>query len=369
MLALVFAGDRSTQSRGGEGSSLQQLYLVQMFFKGRPATIPGDYLAINVSYDRELVDINDEFGMPLGNVDITDRLHLTQFLDSVRGLDYKAIILDVNFDPALRSPYDSLLMVAVDSTPRLVVSVHSDGSSLINNEKTALADYEINLSDNNFTKYPYLIDGRESVALKAFRLGGGESGISADGLSAEQPAVYLMLPVTASEPYDENGDKTWYNLNTDILSVYDRASLASLVKDRTIVIGDYCDADIHNTYAGDISGPVIIINALETLRRGGNRVNLWSALLMAVVYLTLNLFFASGKSLWDVIPWELPKLLKVAAGMVSYTAVLLALAVMQFALFDEFHDAFLISLWLTGCYFVFNYLNEHYPMGGERPEK
>lgn len=361
MLLLVYLGDRSMQSLGGEGGTLQQLYLVQMCLKGQSQAIPDEYLAINVGYDRELVDIEDEFGMPMGNIDITHRGHLAQLLDSLHGLDYKAIILDVNLDSNYRTPKDSALVASITATPRIVVSTHADASSLVPEQKTAIADYATNMKDNNFTKYPYLVDGAESVALKAFRFADGKSHLAEGKPTLEQPAVYLMLPITATEAYDENADKTWYNLSTDILPVYDRKMLAALVRGRVIVVGDYCNQDIHNTYAGDLSGPVILINAMETLRTGGNRIKFLSAAIMAIVYLLLNLFFAFGKSLWDVIPWEMPRLLRVLTGMLSYTVVLLALAVLQFALFGEFHDSFLTALWLTGCYFVFEYLNKHFP--------
>lgn len=363
MLLLVFLGDRSMQSLGGEGTSMQHLHLVELILKGESLSIPDRYLAVNIGYDRELVDISDDYGMPVGNTDITDRRHLAMLLDSLRGLNYSAIVLDVNLDTRYRSPHDSMLMAAIGTLPRIVVSAHTDVESMVDNSKTGLADYSTNMSDNNFTKYPYIIDGCESVALKTFRMAGGESDIAAGKFSFEQPVVYLMLPITGSSPYDEEGEKTWYNLGTDILHVYDRETLGKLVDERIIVIGDYCNADIHNTYAGDISGPIILINAIEALEHRDNVVKPLSVMLMAAVYLLLNLFLASGKSLWDVVPWKMPRILQVIAGMMSYTVVLLLLSVIQFAVFDEFHDAFLVSLWLTGYYFLFNYINEHYPTG------
>ena len=87
----------------------------------------SDSLFINVSYDKQLIEKKDEFGMPVGNIDITDRtklLALLNILDSTN--QYRYIILDVRFEKGLDSEMDSALFSKIKNMKRIVVANHLD---------------------------------------------------------------------------------------------------------------------------------------------------------------------------------------------------------------------------------------------------
>ena len=80
---------------------------------------------INIAYDKELVSIVDEYGFPKGKIAITDRKALYNFLQIANNNgNYKHILLDVYFDPDLKTDIDSLLYNLVSRTPRLYIPKH-----------------------------------------------------------------------------------------------------------------------------------------------------------------------------------------------------------------------------------------------------
>lgn len=363
MLLMVWAGDRTSQSLGGEGASMKQLHVVEMLFEDAADTAPADFLAVNIGYDRELVAINDDYGMPLGRIDVTDRAALAALLERLSHTRYKAIVLDVYLDPRFVSPADSAIYAAIERTPRLIVTTHTDvrQNPRIPREKLAVADYSTNFTENNFVKYSFIpSDTLPGVAVAAHRIKGGRAYV--DGTLTEQPSLFLMLPVRMTEPYDADGEKIWYNLGVDILNDCPDEQLAALVDGRVIVIGDYTTSDFHDTYVGSLAGPVILINAIRALDAGAQRISLWSALLMALVFFAVNIFIATDKSLWQWFNYKPPRLLAIVTGMMSYTTVLLALSVVQYAVLGEFHDAYIITIWLTVYYFGCGRINKKFPV-------
>ena len=60
-------------------------------------------------------------------------------------------------------------------------------------------------------------------------------------------------------------EKIILNLGSDILDT--GLDIKKLIKDKIVIIGDFTEDDIHDTYLGKIAGPVINLNALEALFR------------------------------------------------------------------------------------------------------
>ena len=70
-------------------------YLGGLLSKNQP--IPDSLIFVNVCYDKQLAEICDEDGFPLGHIDITNRESLLRFLDILaQRNDYKYIILDIH---------------------------------------------------------------------------------------------------------------------------------------------------------------------------------------------------------------------------------------------------------------------------------
>lgn len=78
---------------------------------------------INVSHDRQLVPIDDS-DTTLGNTDITDRGKLFRFLDRIdrENIQYKAIMVDIEFEKKLKTDMDSALYHKMASMKNLVVA-------------------------------------------------------------------------------------------------------------------------------------------------------------------------------------------------------------------------------------------------------
>ena len=54
---------------------------------------------VNVAYDKQLIERHDNYGMTIGNADITDRAKLFSFLKLLQMTDtYKYIFMDVRFE-------------------------------------------------------------------------------------------------------------------------------------------------------------------------------------------------------------------------------------------------------------------------------
>ncbi|MDE5632281.1 MAG: hypothetical protein K2I54_05670, partial [Muribaculaceae bacterium] len=144
-----------------------------------PEDGPDDEIVcVNVAYDKELTTVRDEFGDSLGSVAITNRSTLLRFLDLASNSAYRYIFLDIRFEDGLETENDSALFARIKSMPRLVFSTHrgleDDISDPALRAKSAYADYR-HKRLSGFSRYEFIQDGQESVALRMYReLDGGE---------------------------------------------------------------------------------------------------------------------------------------------------------------------------------------------------
>ena len=122
-------------------------------FSGRESEIPNDVIFINVANDKQLVDINDEFGIPVGNAPITDRNKLAQLLEILDSCGtYKYIMLDVFFEEGYQTSKDSSLFPKIANMRDIVIPKHRDGllASGVPDNKAAFSDYSTSVIENDF---------------------------------------------------------------------------------------------------------------------------------------------------------------------------------------------------------------------------
>lgn len=188
--------------------------------------LPEDLLLINIGYDRALVDIYDADGLPMGNIDITDRKKLIDFLDIAKSVgDYKFIVMDIRFTDEVETDVDDNLWKALSSTHRLILPSHY-GMNIADKSLehlTANADYAITILENDFVKYPIATDGKLSMAWFAYNSQEHSPVCNFAGLSFSEGHVMRrsMIPtidILANNIYDNTGEKKIYNLGEDILS-------------------------------------------------------------------------------------------------------------------------------------------------------
>ena len=315
-----------------EGEMMKEMEILGNWLDINPKgdmKVDDDFFLINIAYDKVLVDAFDEFQMPAGKRAVVDRNALYRLLDSVSDVNYKCILLDVRLYENDITESDSLLVAAINSSPRILIVDNPEGVLPvgIEREKVADASYGIHYLNSDFLKFRYQIDDKPGIALAAYNIADGKeldlSGhFPTDNGNLAQSNIYLPLYYKINSTYDPDYNRLIYNLRTDILDVYDKLQLSRLLDGKIIIIGDYTEGDLHNTYAGDMHGPVIIMNAIRALRMGYHIVAIPKLIIMFIIYLVLVISILSDVSVYlpEIISKSL--VLRCLALMIGYSTVL-----------------------------------------------
>ncbi len=300
-----------------------------------------DVLFVNVAYDKQLVNVKNSIGEPVGELDITDRTKLLSFLRMLKATrKYKYIFLDVRFEEGFNVPkVDSLLFAEIDSMKKIVVASHSD-IKLVDSEqlrkKTAISDFSSTIVATNFTKYRYTYEeDTMSMSLYAYNELTGKTieqrlrfFYTCDGKLCYN-SLFINFPIESFEEYDENWHKRYYNLGTDILKEASIKDISTLTKDKYIVIGDMIE-DSHDTYSGKRPGSVITFYAFKALMEGKHFVNFWILLFMAVIYFIISLSLFYNGLVLEKIPCirkSHSKILHFALSLIEYSFILILVVV------------------------------------------
>lgn len=262
-----------------------------------------EYVFVNIAYDRQLVPVHDEYGFSKGVIDITDREKLNRFLSQLNN-NHKYILMDVLLSDKYQSEYDSLLISSLLKTERISIS-RSSTTNLIDGcliEKAGYTDYSTDISETNFVKYEFVKDGELTMPLMVYQSLEPQSSIYAMGpiywsnWHFYWNSLTLRFPIKLWDSYinKEGADfenfheKRILNLGADILDL--GVDIPSLVKDKIVVIGDFTENDIHDTYLGKIAGPVININAFEALRNNELEIP-WSLIFFLMTFYVMISYF------------------------------------------------------------------------------
>ena len=268
--------------------------------------IPEDYVFINTAYDRELVPVFDEYGLPEGEIDITDRRKLAEFISQL-DKKHKYVMIDVLLSDRFKSESDSLLIAEILNTENIGIA-RSSTAKLPDERlipKSGYTDYATDIYETNFVKYEFLKNGNETLPYKVFLSEKPEEKLTSYGPflfhngRLAWKSLTLRFPIKLwndTKAWDEANmqEKVILNLGADILDM--GVDIPELVKDKTVVIGDFREDDIHDTYMGKIAGPVININALEALRNNELEIPWWIVVFLLALYTGITFFvFLSDK--------------------------------------------------------------------------
>jgi hypothetical protein len=254
-------------------------------------------LFVNVAYDKQLVDKCDDYGMTIGNSDVTDRSKLLSLLQLLHKTNsYKYIILDIRFEKGYNVPdVDSALFAEILSMKNIVIANHSDielaDSSLM--KKAAISDYFATITKTNFARYQYNYDGVESVPLYAYHELTGNT-INKHGWLYTcnsrlcYNSLFVHFPIAKWNEYDEQQSKVYYNLGSDILDNYSDSDLKKLTEGKCVIIGNMVE-DVHDTYSGLKPGSVITYYAFQELMKGRHFVNYCMMLFLAILFFLISL--------------------------------------------------------------------------------
>lgn len=265
-----------------------------------------DLVAVNVAYDMTLAETYNEFGEPIGFTPITDREKLTRFLKIASQADYRYIFVDVNFPYDLTTSADSALFSQINNMPNIVVSAHrynAEGDDefechpALSPDKLAYADYRL-IKGNSFSRYEFLQDGKESVALRMYRdLNQGAIDDRIFGYTDHGRLCYntqfITLPKRILLSEKETGEIRYPYLTGHFFARHSDEELARMLDGKVIVIGDY-DNDMHDTLIGPVPGSMLSYYAYKSLADGKHRVNWWLQMFMFCLYMGLGYWILSA---------------------------------------------------------------------------
>lgn len=261
----------------------------------------GDVVYIDVTYDKTLIPRVRQDGFPIGEVAITDRHKLFYLLQQLSAdTSYRGIILDVSLNASTPTDADSALAGLLCQMPRTVIS-HATERGLIDARLQQMAGqtaYPTGASEAGFVKYPLLQDDEESMPLKLYGLTEGRKlrhivgNLYLDGWALACGNLFTTL--TCRVPSTDTlylGDDI---VEGDFLAMQGKGFL----RDKVIVIGAISEGDIHNSYAGDISGPEINLNTYMALKHGQHRIGFLTLMMLAGFFYLLS--FSIVRSQWKL---------------------------------------------------------------------
>lgn len=311
VLFLCYLLGNTCYSLGDEESFVQYLNLIKEQVLPSHRVMPRNVLIVNVAYDKQLVNVSDEYGIPLGQTAITDRGKLLRFLQAARETDaYKYILLDIYFQKGFQSPADSALFRTIAGMDRIVIPRHKGGhlaDSLLFS-KAAYSDYYTSINEGNFVKYEYWSNEGISIPTKIFS---DYTGAQFSRLGPFyfcngnlcQRCLFLNFPVRIEDAYNDEGEKLFYNLGSDLLDEAAHLDLSVLLKDKYIVVGNMVEDDIHDTYVGSMPGAIINLNAFYALMQGEHYVTWLSMSVLYAFYFLITLFLVKRVSLFSFLPF------------------------------------------------------------------
>ena len=315
-------------------------------------------LFVNVAYDKQFVDKYDDYGMTIGNSDVTDRSKLLAFLKVLKETNsYRYIILDIRFEKGYNVPaVDSLLYSEILSMRNIVIANHSDielaDSSLL--KKAAISDYFATITKTNFARYQYNYDGVESVPLYAYHELTGNT-INKHGWLYTcnsrlcYNSLFVHFPIAKWNEYNEQQSKVYYNLGSDILVNYSDNDLKKLTEGKYVIIGNMVE-DIHDTYSGLKPGSVITYYAFQELMKGRHFVNYCMMLFLAILFFLISLSLFETNPIISRLPFIRNSHSRIIHFMLDFVGYSLVLALSMIILYIIFGIA--TSIVLPSAYFA-----------------
>ena len=351
VMVLSYISTNANISITGEKSVLKYwCSFTDWITSGREKSPDEDVVFINVANDKQLVDVADEFGIPIGNAAITDRAKLELLLRLIQSsADYQYVLLDVFFEEGYQTDADSALFSRIEDMDRIVIPKHKDGSiaDAAPVEKAAFADYNTSINENDFTKYQLFQKDGPSVPLRMYSDKTGRTvkrkGLwYADRGALSRKVVFPKMYVRVDSPYRFDGQKAYLNLGADILDYAEDQDWAAFFSGKFIVIGSFTGEDIHTTYAGDLPGCLINYNVFLSLMKGQHKIPLILIIVYFLIFFGMAYMLLKGEGgtsqPWA---WVWTKL------FVLYSVILTIVCIFVFIIWGQAHDIFITSTFFS----------------------
>ncbi|MBR3745198.1 MAG: CHASE2 domain-containing protein [Bacteroidales bacterium] len=334
----------------GEKATLKYWRIFTELISKSQEKLPDDVVFINVDHDKQLVNITDEFGIPVGNAAITDRQKIARLLDIIEESgSYKYVMMDVFFESGYETESDSTLFSRIASMERIVIPKHVTGSlgNPALDAKSAYADYVTTIKETSFTKYLLFRKDGPSMPLKSYSDITGHTvkrvGLwYADNGSLARKVIFPKMYVKILSPYRMDGQKAYLNIGEDILDVAEVVDWVDFFKGKYVLIGSYTGEDSHLSYAGNIPGCLINFNVFLSLMKGQHKIPfvlilVYFFIFFVMAYLILNSNAVLSQS-WG---WILAKIFTI------YSLILTIVCIFVFAIWGQAHDIFITSTFFS----------------------
>ena len=333
----------SVYPMAGEYAAQKQISDFRKFLGLKQGNVPDSILFINVCYDRELVDY-EENGMPVGQYAITNREKLLKLLTAAKEAgNYRYIFLDVLFEEGTHTPVDSALFQMITSMDRIVIPQHK-GVELVDKKlykKAANADYSVTWKQLTFAHYQFLHDDSiPGVALRMYADRNHKEGYGikphwgglwyTDNGRLCKNGITLFLNVSINgsllDEESQERERNYIYLGADLLDMDEVVPVKEQIENKVLVIGDF-KTDLHTTYVGPQPGSACCINAYIMLMEGKHYVNWLNILIMFIIYTTVGTFYLRGTSFQTLFsnPW-----LGVIMSFLSTATLFLVIAIIAF---------------------------------------
>lgn len=277
-------------------------------------SVPDSILFVNICYDKQLADIYDEDGFPMGNIDVTNRLSLYKFLDILsRRNDYKYIVLDVFFEEGISTEYDSLLFAKIASMERIVIPAMRDNALVADEnlyKKAALSDYTTTFFSGGHYKFEIESDGNFSIPYRMYNdITGGK--ITSRGIFYYDSdrlcnrTLFLRPFIAPDGMYDKDGNRNFYNMGSDFLADEEGLLNDNLLKNKYIFIGDMLLTDTHETVTGGMQGIVILANTFISLTKQQHIIPTTVKFILFILFFIFACRIYTQKSLFmRIVEWR-----------------------------------------------------------------
>ena len=305
---------------------------------------------VNMGLDKTLAPIIDEFGDTIGNVAISDRKKLATFLDMIKDARYKYVFLDIRFEKGIVTQDDSCLFSVIAGMKNLVYSTHrdmEDSTPEILWKNRGFSDYRGNFKDG-FTRYEYLQDGEPSAPLKIFTSIKGTELIEKNGLYFQDGDLafnmkFIPFYKNDAEEFGDKGLVKYPYLGSQIFSQFNPEEIKKMAEGKLVVIGDFIN-DMHQTYMGEVPGPVIGVRAYQSIEQDGLKFSWLCFSITSVIYFFILYNLLGKNDINDLIC----SALRIKKPIVKYIVSLLGwgfiLSAVKIILYLWLHISFIVLL-------------------------
>lgn len=299
LFALWYVNGVSSYFSIGDEALLKKIFIIEDLLLPRKFRPPHDFVFVNVSRDLSLIENPEEYG----NISITDRSKLSAFfrLLADNANRHQFVLCDVFFE--YPSADDSLLAVQAGRCKNLLFPFHYKDNELLQpciSVPVALADFQT--YEGEFSKFRLIYhDSVQTIPWVLYKKFARTPPAAGIALNTMAPRYYIRPSQFQSHIYP------CFNLGELLSMSADRSFYHDYIQNKFIVIGDFeSQIDEHETPAGNMYGPLILLNTYLSLLNG-RFIMSWGLILFLAACLTATsylLFFVPLKPPEPAIsPW------------------------------------------------------------------